>query len=676
MRFVVLLSVSLLCSGFLLVATGMESREDASAGVRERMENPRLRLIEWLENVDRDAFLPGEFVAEDEVILGDGTSIGGKVLDYGPYLCVIDDNKRWVMPRDNAEKINLGWGDSLLDKPEMPDLDVTYIERLPRYRSNHNNVIYDTEKGIHLAKPNDDPLWPPKGTKTTFKAHVVNKGSIDSKAFRYEWFIDGRRKKRGEHEAIEPGREVIVDYSWKWQNGPHTVTFKVIPDGDDFSVWNDSHTDRTDSLSFIYICSQDAYDGFNNNLNMVESFSYEDWVQYHFQLMNFLFKASIHPGSPSGCHEVCRIDKMITLPDEVYRDKYESEGRDEEGFMLYEGKWGFTPWDRYSWRAQNVDWGLIHEMGHQISIIDYYTIDMPRDRIFAIDRNGERIDVGHWFPHTGMMRGHGPVAYTEATAIALNWQRGKHRGFFGDHLFNLPRECGIRVLDFNGKPIIGAEIRVFRREWGKDDEGREMWIIPEEPVFEGETDDEGVYMLPNEEPPVVFTTEMGFTRGPSPFGDALVISDTGLLLLEIWKGDRRDVQFTNVTEFMVGCGRGYEGRYVDDIESILSGEDGSEGPFLKPPRIVDMVAEDPGDRVTMRWSNVGDNTAVAFRIYGMPDGLPFQRKNMTELATVNVNGPLALTFRPTGWVTMTGIDEEGNESVPACPVRGTRPPQR
>ena len=654
--------------GFAFPATATESHDAVPPAIQAQMEQTRAKLMQWLREVNSDVFRPGTFLAKDELLLKDGTTITGKILDYGPNICFVDETTgRRIVPRGTIKKMTASWGDPPPAKPNVPDLNVTYIERLPRYRSNHANVSYDTKgKGVYLPKPNPDPVWPPKGTKATFKAHVVNKGPVGSKPFTYEWLIDGKRKARGKHAALNPGEEVVIDFSWRWQDGAHTVTFKVIPNGADFSAWNNAHTDRTDSLGLSFVASRHVYDGFNNVLNMVESFSYEDWVQYHLQVMNYLFAASVHPGSPLGCFERVRVDYMVTFPDDEWREKYNTVGMDDRGYAYHEGRWGFSPpWDPYDWRAANIDWGLIHELGHQLGIIDYYSLDFWRYVIFARDKNGDLIDVGYSYPATGMMRSHGPFAFTEVTAIAMNLQKGKHRGFFGDYLFYLPKECGIRILDFNGRPIPNAQLRIFRRAAGVHTTDMGKRGIPEDPVFEGTTDADGVFMLPNEEPPFVFTTDSGFTRAPSPFGDALVLSDTGLMLIEIWQDDRRDAQFTDVTWFVIGRGRGYEDKYIKDIPTFLPGEDQA----VKPPHIVSVNTDGWNNNFKVRWNNVPDNTAVQYKIYTFTDGLPRTRQYIREHATVNAQGPFAISIHGLrGWVFMTGIDTAGNESGPSEPV--------
>jgi len=666
MKGIACFSIFVLGSVLVAEACAAESYETVPPAVEKQMAETSAKLMGWLKDVDKDVFRPGKSLAKDELVPKGGAAMTGKILDYGPYVCFIDQAERRIIPRREIQKMTLAWADPTPRKPDLADLDVTYIERLPRYRSNHGNVGYDPkEKGVYLLKPNSDPLWPPKGTKATFKGHIVNKGPVESRPFKYEWLIDGKKKAGETHKGLKGAEEIVLDFEWRWQEGAHTVTLKVVPEGDDFCAWNNSHTDRTDSLGFCIVASKSAYDGFNGALGMVESFSYEDWVQRHLEVMNFLFAASVHSGSPEGCFERVRVDMMATYADSEYPQKSEKTAADEQGYALHEGKWGFSPWDKYDWRAVNIDWGLIHELGHQLGLIDYYTLDFWRYAIFARDRKGDLIDVGYSYPEMGMMRSHGPHPFEEASAIALNWERGKHRGYYGDYLFSVPQECGLRILDASGRGLPDAEVRIFRRMAGVHTEDAARVRIPENPVFEGRTDAEGVFMLPNEKPPFEFTTGNGFTRGPSPFGDALVICDTGLMLIEIWKGDRRDAHFTDVTQFEIARGRGHVKKFLKDIPTILPGD----ADKVKPPKMLPLDTDGWCDRIKVRWDNVPGNTATRFRMYTFRDGLPFEAMYRSDVAALNADGPFALSvLHLNGWVTMAGIDEAGRESAPAEPL--------
>ena len=80
-------------------AYSFESNERVSPEIEKRMEKSRNEVLEWLYNIDKDIFLPGKFIAKDELVYKNGDKAVGKILDYGPYICFIDGEKRQIIPR-------------------------------------------------------------------------------------------------------------------------------------------------------------------------------------------------------------------------------------------------------------------------------------------------------------------------------------------------------------------------------------------------------------------------------------------------------------------------------------------------------------------------------------------------------------------------------------------------
>jgi hypothetical protein len=79
--------------GIPWAASGMEADERVPPAVQRQMEGTRSKLLEWLMGVDREAFRPGKFLARDEAVLKGGTTLLGKILDYGPTVCFIDESQ-------------------------------------------------------------------------------------------------------------------------------------------------------------------------------------------------------------------------------------------------------------------------------------------------------------------------------------------------------------------------------------------------------------------------------------------------------------------------------------------------------------------------------------------------------------------------------------------------------
>lgn len=87
--------------------------------------------------------------------------------------------------------------------PPGIDLDVTYISREPRYE-------WDSPKN-----------WPDQGESVTFEAHIINKGTIDSGSYSFEWRIDNQIVATSSASSIPPQGENTQQIKWDWQAGGH-----------------------------------------------------------------------------------------------------------------------------------------------------------------------------------------------------------------------------------------------------------------------------------------------------------------------------------------------------------------------------------------------------------------------------------------------------------------------
>lgn len=100
--------------------------------------------------------------------------------------------------------------------------------------------------------------------------------------------------------------------------------------------------------------------------------------------------------------------------------------------------------------ATDIDGALLHELTHQLGIIDMYALDVPLEVPQVLDRLGRPLQMEYWtgFLFPGLMSDPGiqPPMYDEHTALALNANKGYRRGYYGEYLYDVPRETGLRVL--------------------------------------------------------------------------------------------------------------------------------------------------------------------------------------------------------------------------------------
>ena len=83
-------------------------------------------------------------------------------------------------------------------KPEGVDLDVTVIERTPRYPS--YAVGYEersTHAFIRESQKDVKKRWPATGETVTLTGKIHNKGTEPSPPAQYVWLVDGKKVKSG-----------------------------------------------------------------------------------------------------------------------------------------------------------------------------------------------------------------------------------------------------------------------------------------------------------------------------------------------------------------------------------------------------------------------------------------------------------------------------------------------
>jgi hypothetical protein len=127
------------------------------------------------QSLDADFYAPASVQSIDQVTHKDGRKFTGKILDYGTRLAVVTKQGRFLFNRDDLTEVEPKKRPDEQVKPNLADVDVLFIERTPRMRSNHGNVEY--KEGLpRLREANGDGLFPAEGTEVTYTAHVANKG--------------------------------------------------------------------------------------------------------------------------------------------------------------------------------------------------------------------------------------------------------------------------------------------------------------------------------------------------------------------------------------------------------------------------------------------------------------------------------------------------------------------
>lgn len=475
--------------------------------------------------------------------------------------------------------------------PAKPDLDVVIISISPRLPS-YAPIYYDgfghpsdpenPNREITLEQSQAKKRYHDPGDIVTFTARVVNHGGVATAPFTYTWKMDGVEIGSGSHPGLdadaratgtdtltykgfdgnpngptfvlatlEPGTFAEFSVQWAWQDGPHDISFSCRQEDGapaEISSRNNTRTERTDASAFFISVLRSYYNNFRGVQNHTTtggnypdgygSYSLEDWIQYHVDLMHDKFKKSVYPTAPNGIEQRIRIEDFLILDDASPRKNIDNY-RAVNGF---DSGWAFNQYPPPS-MAQQYDWGLPHEWGHQLGLMDLYNLDLTASDILTLDLDGYPVGLNRNAHQGGMMRGHGDTNFSEACAVAMNSQLGRRRGWYGDFQYLIPLRNRVLALDNTGQPVAGAEISAYQ---GKP--------LAEEPVFQGVTDAQGYFDMPNRPAPHI-TPEykpgapVVYTQHDNPFGTVDVVGNRNVLLFRVRKGDLREFFWLDITDF-------------------------------------------------------------------------------------------------------------------------------
>jgi hypothetical protein len=545
-----------------------------------------------------------------------------------------------IIPRSEMKDWKLERPDSWDDHPRLPDLSLTYIEMTPKLAGLHGHVDYDqlgrpVLKGAGLPDLGERAALNPEevvkdiklkytpGEPITLTAHVKNLGFVAAKPFEYVWLIDGKEMKRGKcSQSLREMEEAEFPLKWAWQDGFHSVTFKIITTQPEIATINNEATDPLWGWAFYYIVDKRRVDAWHEIRTAMGTFSFEDYYRWHIDLMNTLFAASIYPSAPEGIKARVRLDKIYYVDSEQLKDPGKIATA-PDGIGYHQGGWTWSDSEEElntgkftsptrEWR-NSTEWSLPHELGHQLGLTDWYALDDGGYDYFTWPDNGEKI--AHFQTHPDqMMHWHGPQLYGEVDANYFNETYDKPRGHFGDFYFAIPKENFLRIVDVNGIGVPGAKVEIFQRACEVDpsaqpgeDHGVTYYPVVEDgdfytprmskqPVIEGTTDQDGILRLPNR-PVAEVRTLNGYHRTPNPFGNINVVGNRGVMLVRVTKFERPAYFYLEIYDFNVAWFRGQKDRYTITLKTPYR----SESSPLAPVNVKAEPIEGDADHVRVTW---------------------------------------------------------------------------
>lgn len=401
----------------------------------------------------------------------------------------------------------------------QPDLDLMFVERLPRY----------SREG--------EKWWPADGEKVTSVAHIANfgfKAVPAGSVVRFELIKDANHNYRLDanekpfavqtqviKKALAPKEQITLTFPWRWTSDETWVRVSVDPANkvSELCEANNERCELNVARALHWGYRQKVQDDNYNSkkINLVGSFSYFDWFNAQSHRLTLIMQDAVYPTtSPVGIKDAVRSDNFYALKGkDLSKDPWELDAR------YYDG--GF-PVDE---PADNmmISAAIVHEFGHTcIALPDLYGYPTKAENVFLKDESGKPYSGGELLPEVAgggsWLVGKFPimlpssqnvecgVGYTPLMDFCHLWLDpccagqvqyfAKNRGqnFWGVQGRLMP-SLGhtLKIYDINDKPLTGAAVYVYHTTNLPIGNAGAKYFA-DRPKFVGNTDKSGRYIFP------------------------------------------------------------------------------------------------------------------------------------------------------------------------------------
>lgn len=425
------------------------------------------------------------------------------------------------------------------------DLQVVTVSRTPRYPrydplytyheitepSGFGPYIFSAATGLGSGQDGNTQRWPEIGEQVTYTATVRNRGTrVIGTTLPRTWTLDGSTVDTGASVVgLQPGQTVTYSWSMAWDGAGHEIGFSF--DLADARPANNALSIQSKSVAFLSFVDRTYAENFREESADYDAITDDifDWLNAHMARFNQMF-------ADAGTDKRVHFDVLQMLDDD---DPDPQVNRIEFAIFpfRYRAADGTLRLSGYYDPAEDLDYGLLHEMGHQLGLIDIYRLDLPSER--------NQVSGDAYWAIPGLMHG---VSHSlsQSSADAMTLWLDKAHGYYGQYLYHLPQHVRVRLLGYNGTPLKNATVRVYQRTErpGVGD------ILTNQVKFEGTADAAGEWTLPNVpiDHNLVPTTYAGDSLPDNPFGYVAVVGTNGVLLLQVTYEDQTDYAWLPITE--------------------------------------------------------------------------------------------------------------------------------
>jgi hypothetical protein len=510
-----------------------------------------------------------------------------------PEIATVDENGRVTGQRVGRCTLIAQFRDMTAKYPlevipvEQPDLDLAWVERLPRYDWNSRKPepeAGDTVQSVaHIFNMGFEPV--PAGTVVTLELFPE---------LTADYAVDRTEERRAVVQkqtigALAPRKEAVVTFEWTWPEKPVWVRVTVDPRNrvKEICEANNQVCDLNTARAVRWAYEPKEVNKFldERTMTLTGSFSVYDWDQACVARLNGMLREAVFPTtSPHGVDYAVRLDANLWRGDFIAGDRY-GPYRDRRPEEKYDGKW----W-RGGWPHNEIEFPLalesaiIHELGHtMLALPDLYGGPIDEHRCYLRDEDGKFYEGGELLPYiarhniiprppiagfTACGEGYPSLMdactmwIAEENAAKMQYYRNlADRPFWGSQGPLVPGwRNWLYVTDVNDQPLAGAAVYVYQVEQPPISvNGRQYFY--DRPKFVGHTDDEGRFFFQKQTDWVWDDPKTDEVDGEvqiwNPFGRAeQPIANTpdcygydGLFLIKIVAGDLTEFHYVTLGEF-------------------------------------------------------------------------------------------------------------------------------
>ena len=376
-------------------------------------------------------------------------------------------------------------------------------------------------------------------------------------------------------------------------------------------------------------------------------YSAEDWLQKQVAAMNAAFERSTGWYASNGVLERVRIDKIVVSDAAPDRGSEDGAWYIDSDVRLTGGYYD-VPTD--------VDNGLLHELTHQLGIIDMYNLDVALEIPQVLDQLGQPVQMEYSsataFP--GLMNDTGaqPPVYDEHTTRALNINKGCRRGYFGEYLYDVPDQVYLKIYDPVEQPAPGVTVKLYQRSSDPGQYGSWFGTVDNTPEFTGVTDANGLVLLDNRSTPVI-TTRTGHTLKDNPLGKIDVTGRNDQFILALSRGGHQEFSWLDITAFNLARWNGNQSAGTVNVFSHVPVANAPAAPS-------NITGSQEYGQVKLQWT-ASPSAVSYYNLYQTDNsGSPYQRI-ATRVSSLNYSVYYDTRRRAAIYV-VTAVDSQGRES--------------